>query len=287
MHKALRILSIFTLLATLIACGKEDSAEEYLARANQFIKGADYDSAVIELKNTLRKDNQSGEARWLLGKIYLDSGDVLSAEKELERALKLGWPQDDVIPALATSLLAQGKFAEVADLQEKDLQPKPAANLLAAKSLAAMALGENSKAKKLVNKALNKDPDSTDALLAKSRILASQGDLSGAQDSLDALIALDPDNGPAWTLTGDLRMDEQKPDQALLAYNHAIDAQPENYGALFKRALLFLQLQDYTAAQADTDALLAVAPQSPGPNYIQGLIDFQAGRYEEAISALS
>ena len=113
MHIALRTLSTATLLAALTACGGGDSVEEHLARANQYVAGSEYGSAKIELKNALQQDNQSAEARWLLGKIYLDSGDVLSAEKELQRALRLGWSQDDVLPALARSLLPQGKYTEI------------------------------------------------------------------------------------------------------------------------------------------------------------------------------
>ena len=98
MKIAIRYASLATLLIIVAACGSGDTTEEHIARANQFIAGSDYDSAVIELKNALQKDNQSGEARWLLGKVYLDSGDILAAEKELKRAQELGWSPDDVIP---------------------------------------------------------------------------------------------------------------------------------------------------------------------------------------------
>ena len=102
-------MSIVTLLAALSACSGGVSSEEHITRANQFIVNSEYDAAIIELKNALQADNNSGEARWLLGKTYLESGDVLSAEKELQRAFKLGWSHNDVVPALAESLLAQGK----------------------------------------------------------------------------------------------------------------------------------------------------------------------------------
>ncbi len=84
--------SLAVLVAGATACSKGGSTEQHLARANQFIASEEYKSAVIELKNALQQDNQSAEARYLLGKVYLESGDVLSAEKELQRALDLGWP---------------------------------------------------------------------------------------------------------------------------------------------------------------------------------------------------
>jgi len=287
MNTVLLSVSIVTLLVALSACSGGVSTEEHITRANQFIANSEYDSAIIELKNALQEDSESGEARWLLGKVYLESGDVLSAEKELQRALKLGWPHSDVVPALAESLLAQGEYAQVRKLEETGLQPQAEARLLAAKALAAMGLGENNKAKKLVNKALNKAPESTEALLAKARILASQGDFTGADVALDALLSHDPENGGAWGLIGDIRMGQQKLDEALAAYDKAIAFQPNNYGVLFKRALLSLQSGNLEAAQIDTSELLRIAPQHPGANYIQGLIHFQAGEYGEAITALS
>ena len=138
-------------LLALTACGGGASSEEHIARAHQFISDSEYDSAIIELKNALQQDDQSAEARWLLGKIYLESGDVLSAAKELRQARKLGWSRNDVIPALAQSLLAQGSYAEVRELEVKGLQPQAEASLLASKALAAMGLGENNAAKKLNN----------------------------------------------------------------------------------------------------------------------------------------
>lgn len=281
-----RTLCAVFLVTVLAACGG-DSAEEYIARAKQFIAESNYDAATIELKNALQVDNTSGEARWLLGKSYLDSGDILSAEKELERSLRLGWSPDDVLPAIATVMIAQGKFAEINKLDGTGLQPQAEASLTATKAMAAMALGKNRKAKKLIEQALSKAPESADALLAKAKILASQGDLPGAGAVLDRLISLHPENGSGWDLLGDLRMGEQKLDEAEVAYSHAIEFVQNNYGSLFKRALLYLRMENYDAAQVDTKQLLAIAPQHPRPNYVQGLLNFRAEKYPEAITALS
>ncbi len=109
---------IFALvLLTLAACGGKKTSEEYLASAKDYIAQADYPAATIELQNALKLDAASAEARWLLGKIYLDTGDILTAEKELQRAQELGWKADDVRPALAITLLVQGKNDDVLKLE--------------------------------------------------------------------------------------------------------------------------------------------------------------------------
>ena len=69
-------------LLALAACGWEETSVQHLDRAKEYINASDNDAAVIELQNALKLDGASGEARWLLGKVYLDTGEILAAEKE-------------------------------------------------------------------------------------------------------------------------------------------------------------------------------------------------------------
>jgi putative PEP-CTERM system TPR-repeat lipoprotein len=275
------------LVASATACSKGDSTEQHLARANEFIATEKYKSAVIELKNALQQDNQSAEARYLLGKVYLESGDVLSAEKELQRAIELGWPGEDITPLLARALLAQGEYGRVRKLDETGLPSEAAAALLAAQSVAALSQGDSLDAEALANKALEKAPTSTEALLAKARVLSSRGDLAGADAAVEQVLSANPEYGPAWGMRGDILMAKRDYEGARTAYDRAIRFQPNDYNSLFKRALLALQLADYETAQADADALLKRAPRHPGANYVQGLIHYQGGRYKDAVTSLA
>jgi putative PEP-CTERM system TPR-repeat lipoprotein len=282
-----RAVGLSTLLLTLTACGWGDTAEEHVAKANQYIAQADFKSAIIELKNALTLDSQSAEARYLLGTVYLESGDMPSAQKELQRALELGWPSEDIRPGLAQSLSAQGEYEQVRDISSRGLSPAAEATLLAHKAQAALALGDSWDAEELIEKALAKSPDSVDALLARTRIQASQNDLEGAEKTLEQVISLAPGQNRAWSLRGDILASRQDFTGAREAYDQAVLLDPNNYNDLFKRATLNLQLGAFDRAQDDTTALLAKAPQHPGPNYLQGLLHYQAGNYAEAITALS
>src|SRR5262249_37690611 len=66
------------------------TAQEHVARAQQFAAADNPRSAIIEFKNALQKDPNLAAARLGLGETELSVGDVQSAEKELERALDLG-----------------------------------------------------------------------------------------------------------------------------------------------------------------------------------------------------
>jgi len=283
----IRLVFFGVIVVVMTGCGFGTSSEEYIARANEFIAESDYDSAIIELKNALQTDKASAQARWLLGKAYLDTGDVLSAEKELRRAQELHWSPADVEPALAQALLAQGKFIEVEALEEELLNAEAEAQLLTSKALAKHSLGERNDAKKYLSRALEKVPEHPEALSARVRILAAEGDLVGAENILEDILARHPEHGPAWSLAGDLAMAQQKYSEALVAFSKAIEFQRNSYGNLVKRAILLVQLADYDAAQTDVTKLLQIAPHHPASNYAQGVLYYQARKFEEAITALS
>ena len=127
-HPTALILLILTLLA-LASCSEDPTSEEHLNKAKGFMSEADFPSATIELQNALQLDENLAEARWLLGKIQLDDGDILAAENSLQRARDLGWRDDDVLPALARTLLAQGEVEDVLALEYKELNPSSMAKL--------------------------------------------------------------------------------------------------------------------------------------------------------------
>ncbi|MEZ5501392.1 MAG: PEP-CTERM system TPR-repeat protein PrsT [Halioglobus sp.] len=282
----MRTLLLSLVLLVLAGCSS-DTPAEYLARAQDAIGRSDYAAAGIELKNALRLEPDSAQARWLLGKVYLATGDMPSAAKELQRALHLGWSANDVQPALAAALLAQGEYEKVRVISATGLGPEALGRVLAMQAQAAMAMGDPFEAEELVDKALAKTPESPDALLARARLLAGKNDLDGANAALDRIIELDPRQGQAWSLRGDILASRQDLQGALAAYSKAISLNQQNYRDLVKRALLQVQLGDYAAAQADARLLLGKSAKDPAANYIQGLLHFQAGRYADAITALA
>jgi putative PEP-CTERM system TPR-repeat lipoprotein len=192
-----------------------------------------------------------------------------------------------VRPALARALLAQGKFAEVLDLAHMDLGATAASDLVSSKALAELASGKVSEAEKLVALALEKNPQSDYAKLVEARLLASQGDATGALIVLEEVLEVTPDSDQAWRLKGDILMQQGVMEEARGAFDQSIIHSRVTYGDRVKRALINLQLQDYEAAQADATELLRLSPEHPAANYVQGLIHFQRQEYEPAITALS
>ena len=90
------------LLAGLVLAGcSGESPEKQLASAKDYLQKNDTKAAVIQIKNVLQAQPESGEARFLYGRTLLEQGDAAAAEVELRKALAASYPQDAVVPELA------------------------------------------------------------------------------------------------------------------------------------------------------------------------------------------
>lgn len=283
----IRTLFASLILLTLAACGDSTTTEQYIQRATEAMDKSAYVEATIELKNALLQDPESAQARWLLGKAYLNINDMPSATKELQQALDLGWSPDDIQPAMAQALFAQGEFKSVGELDAEGLTPDAQARLFGLQAQAALALGKSKAAEKLIDKALALKPEALEVLIAKARLLESRGDIEAALAVIEQIIAVNPKVGDAWSMKGDILSNQRKYKLALAAFSKAINLKRNNSGEMFKRALLNMQMGDYKAAEEDSRALMAKAAKHPGSNYIRGLLQYEKGNYDEAIAALT
>ena len=107
---------IFVVAVGLLGCGG-DSPEKLLASAHQYLAENNPKAAIIQLKNVLQKNPDSGEARYLLGKALLEAEDPGSAAIELGKANDLKYSPDAVAPLMAKAMLMQGNAERVFNLR--------------------------------------------------------------------------------------------------------------------------------------------------------------------------
>lgn len=283
MRLALLTLTLLA-CALCVGCG---SSEKHLSRAKNYLSDADYSSAIVELQNSLKQDANSAEARWLLGKISLDTGDIPAAAKELRLAQELGWRADDVRPAMAKTLLAQGKLDAVLKLNYEDLNPSAAALLLSSQAIAAVANNQAEKADELLALALGKAPLLLEVQLARATIAVHRGDSENALSLIDSILEGAPESGDAWRLKGQALGQQGKLAEARAAFDQSIDLSLYSFPVRVARALVNVQLEDYDAAQADATELLKRFPKDPSANYVQGILHFRNNKYRSAITSLN
>ena len=111
--KFLKSIICISVVLVLSACSDNESAQTYIAKAESAILEQQNNAAIISLKNALKIEVDNARARFLLGRLYLSAGDAESAIKELERANKLKYSIEKVIPLLARAYMLTGSDADV------------------------------------------------------------------------------------------------------------------------------------------------------------------------------
>src|SRR3989442_785975 len=106
-----RVVAVLCVLL-LASCGG-DSPESQVKSAKDYLAKGDSSAAVIQLRNALQKAPNNAEARYVLGTILIERRDPAGAVKELRKALELGYPPEQTLPALARAMINDGDTKEL------------------------------------------------------------------------------------------------------------------------------------------------------------------------------
>lgn len=267
-------------LIALLACQRMKPADDLLKEARQARARGEERAAAIQLKNLLQQEPGHATARRMLGELHLALGDPISAEKELRRALSLGQPREEVLPALVRALLGQAAYQGVLD--ELQAEP-PSAAVLAWRGRARLGLGHSEEAGQLFTQALHKDGDRVEAHLGLARLALLRSDAEGASALVERALAADPRSGEALRFKGDLLRARGQLPQALAAYQAILKLDPHSVQAHADIAATQLQ-----AGQADLARTQLAAARKRQPNslvvmYAQALLDLAEGKHKAAL----
>ena len=104
-----RSAAVCAMVLLAAACSRNDPAS-FLSSAQSYMQKADYKAAIVQLKNAIQAAPENAEARYLLAKALLETGDPVGAETEVRKALDLEYSPELAYPLLARALYAEGKF---------------------------------------------------------------------------------------------------------------------------------------------------------------------------------
>ncbi len=278
-------LSGLCLSLLLVACGG-GSTDSMLASAKDYLDKNDNKAAVIQIKNALQKDPESGPARLMLGQAMMKTGEVPNAELEFRKALDLKVSPDQVAPELARALLALAQFKKVVDeFAKTELGSATAkADLQTSLSTAYAALGKADLSQAALTAALTASPTFAPALVAVARQKAVAKDYDGALASVEDIIAKNPTNFEAWRLKGDvLLLGKNQLKESLVAYRKVLELKPEMISAHATIITLMMSTGDLDESAKQIEQLKKVAPNNPQTKYFQAQLaylkrDFKVAR---------
>lgn len=270
--------------ALLVACG--DKPADMIASARNYLEKDDAKAAIIELKTVLQESPELAEARFLLGKALLASGDAPGAVLELGKAADLRYDENEVAPELARALMTQGQHQRVIEIYGQTTlnQPMAEADLKSTIALAQGALGRREPARVAAEAALKAVPDYGPANIFMARLQADTGDVDGALAALETQLRRTPQDPDGWQLKGDLlQYGKRDVDAALAAYRQAIAVKANFVPAHSSALVILLGKQDLDGAKKQLAQLQTVLPRHPQTVYFGASVALMDKQLERAL----
>jgi len=266
------------------------SEQQMLESARNYLNKGDPKAASLELRNVLQMNNKNAEAHFLQGSLYLNIGDLETAEKEFQRAADAGWDQQQTQVALARIFISKKEFSKLLEeiIDDKSWSSHTRANIAALRALAQAGLNDPQLAKNTLEEARNLD---TKALQVLKTTAIFQ--LTGLQDgnpaqTLALALSLYPDNTELLLLLASEQIQDKKLSAAVATYQKVISIEPSDFittsahNAHIGLARLLIIDNKLNEALATLVPLLNRNGNDPEANFLSGLITYGQGDYNRA-----
>lgn len=276
------LLTALLCAGLLVACGQ--SADDMLLSAKDYLNKNDPSAASIQLRNALQKDPDIAEARFLLGSLQLQQGDIASAVKELERARKLGYDSEQLSARLARAWVQAGQGATALETYGAQTLTDPAQmqQLQAALGDAHLLRNEPEAARERYRAALAIDGQDRIARMGIARLQAQAGETVQALASVEQVLAVHPTAADAHALRAELLAREGRLAEVFSALEAAVEHAPRNTGYHFALVSRLLQDDRIDEAVQRLDAMRKIAPKDAAAQYLTAFIALRQGRDAEA-----
>ncbi len=224
-------LSAVLSVAVLSGCTKDLSYDEYMTAAQSQIEQGDASSAIVSLKNAVRLQPKDANSRYELGSLYLNEGDLYSAEKELEKAIELGFDAPLLLPKLAKVKMLLNKFDETYDIADNSgsFDNEQYVMILTYAGLAALSDNKKDKAEDYINQASMLSADSLYSQVGNAWLNFSNEKYNEVFNTLDTILSESSDFSDALLLSGHLHQAQFKYEKAIEMYSLYLEKHPRQF----------------------------------------------------------
>tara|TARA_B110000495_G_C23043596_1_gene628314 strand:- start:1839 stop:4637 length:2799 start_codon:yes stop_codon:yes gene_type:complete len=267
-----------------VSCGEKQTASSHIATAKSLNETSQINQVIIELKNAIQLEPKNAEARYLLGQSYLNQGSGVNAAKELEKALSLQFPHNEVIPSLARAYLLTEDDTGILSLDEHSdkLSNTAKAQYYAYKVLAALRAEDKVVAESAAALANTAAPNDVYALIASSYLKLANNAHEDAEKLIAQALVIAPNNPDALMLQGQISTAVKDYVQASKSYARYVELQPlSGIGSIYLTESL-LKEQRFDEAEAYADSILTNFPNQAFAHYVKAAVKFQSKDYKAA-----
>lgn len=244
-------------------------------------------TAIIHLKNILKRDQNFLAAHLLLGQAYLRQGEGALAERELNTARQLGADQALISIPLGHAYQQQRKYRQILDeIKEGDFLPDLNSEIMAIRGRAYLEQGEIDNAGQAFAKAESYDPEATAPLLGQVAVLMRKGEFSTTDALLQRAADLGPQDSDVWQTKGAVFHAQHQFEQAVKFYRKALELQPDNYKAQVSLAGAYMDLGKYDQALEELEKLRGKEVLDPQAPYLLGVVHSRLGDVKASKQAM-
>lgn len=282
--KKMKILHLLVIFSVLSGCFGGKTDEEYLSLAEASIDKGEFKTAIINLKNVLAVNGQNANARFLLGKSYLNQGHWVSAEKELELAQKYNYELSQVIPLLAKAYYHLGDIKGLEKLvAESDTLTPETQTLL--KTFTAMTLIIEESVDQGLNyleEVIERDYDSKYTQLSLAWKHGINNELPQAIQIVDNILKVEENFAEAIEYKAFLHFKQQDMATSAEYFEKYVLLHPQAHEVRMMYALALVYSEEYIEAEKHVDLLLKGMPDSAKLNEIKAQTRFAQNDYKKA-----
>jgi putative PEP-CTERM system TPR-repeat lipoprotein len=283
------------LVLPIVACGflGMDDAE-LVKSAKQYLTKDDLGAAAIELRNALQKNPDNAEARYILGTIYMDVGDVSTAEKEFRKAVSSGWNEGEANIGLARALLQKNDTQTV--LSEITVKATYSdnikADLTALRAAAEMIAGNTSQANDTFAKAEQFDANAYQVMKTRAQLQFLDKKIDVAKESLENALKKYPGDAELLLTKSKVAILEKDAATASAIYQQIIESEPQKiitaYARIARLGLARLKIlgDELELAEKTLQPLFSRSDKDPEVNYLGGMLAFKQNQYDLAAERL-
>lgn len=281
-----RTIGALIFLAMMFGCSK-DPAKLFESAKDRTSRG-DRAGAIIDLKTAIQGSPNDAAMRYALGRLYNDTFDGASAEKELRKALEFGAIDGGrVLVELARALRAQGKFKEIlSDVKPASVyEPDLLASIHALRGRAEHALLDPKAATESLSLARKAEPNNNDVALLDAQIKAGTKDFSSALALVETVLSKDAKHFDALTYKAEILRAQGNEATVLDIYQQVLGINPNHFRVLLSRSSIYLGQGRLDLAQKDVDSLKRQFRRHPLVIVQQGVVDLASGKHRDALEA--
>jgi putative PEP-CTERM system TPR-repeat lipoprotein len=319
-----RVVMIGLPVLALLAAG--GGAAVYFSRGN-LLKDAqarlaqgDAHGAEIDLDSFLRGHPGNPEGSFELGKIRLEEGNLVAADRLLRIAKKGGYNPAAIVAPLGQVYLRQRRYDDLlADFTKANAPPGGLADTMALRAEAYLSLHQLDQAKqaaaegvaasptdehavivaarvdavlndpadaeKKIDELLARNPKSPDATLLKIDLMMRRGDLKGALTRAQDLLAANPNSPAAKMATARVLAALDRDLDAIKLVNEVVHRLPKDIGANYLKLRLSVRQRDFPAAASAVQVLLPYLDELPQGQYFAALAELGVNQPSQAQEA--